>query len=76
MQTLREARIARYYSLARLGQEAGVNPRTIEAVERGKRLPRLLTARLLADALGVDPDAIVEFAAAKAAQLEEKAIAA
>ena len=61
---LREARRRRFYSAADLAEKAGVSAATIYAIEAGRELPVLRTARLLAAALEVDPLQVDEFRAA------------
>jgi transcriptional regulator with XRE-family HTH domain len=72
--TLREWRIRRLWSQHELARQSGVAVRTIINSETGKRVPRLLTMRRIADALEVDWNEIDEFQAA-VAELEEKAAA-
>jgi len=60
---LRDARQQRFYSAAALGKKAGVSEASILNMEVGRALPQLRTARLLAEALGVDPLTIDEFRA-------------
>jgi transcriptional regulator with XRE-family HTH domain len=59
---LREARLARYLSIRELGKRADVAPRTIVEAESGRRVPYFVTARKIAEALGVEPGDIEEFA--------------
>ena len=72
MPTLREVRIRKLLSRQALAERSGVSPRTIVAVERGENLPRLATARKLAEALGVAAQEVDEFRAAIEADLEGK----
>ena len=74
MPTLRELRIARLWSQRELARRAGVAEGTIVFAETGRRLPRLLTMRRIADALGVDWADVAEFREAVAG-VEEKAAA-
>ena len=74
MPTLRELRIARLWSQRELARRADVAEGTIIFAETGRRLPRLLTMRRIAVALGVDWSEIAEFRAAVAG-VEEKAAA-
>ena len=60
---LREARRRRFYSAHDLGVQANINPGTIYAIEAGRELPTLRTARLLATALEIDPLEVDEFRA-------------
>jgi transcriptional regulator with XRE-family HTH domain len=63
MQTLREARRARAFSIRRLAEEANVSPQTVMAAEQGKPI-RLESMRKMSAALGVAPLEIIEFRAA------------
>ena len=74
MATLREHRIRRLWSQRELARRAGVAERTVVNAETGRRLPRLLTMRRIADALGVDWRDVAEFRAAVEG-LEAKAAA-
>jgi len=74
MPTLRELRIARLWSQRELARRAGVAEGTVIFAETGRRLPRLLTMRRIADALGVDWSEIAEFRESVAG-VEEKAAA-
>jgi DNA-binding XRE family transcriptional regulator len=72
MPTLREVRIRQLLSRRALAEQSGVSSRTIAAVEDGENLPRLGTARKLADALGVAAEEVDEFRAAIEADLQGK----
>jgi len=61
---LRDARRRKFYSAADLAEKADVSAGTIYAVETGRELPVLRTARKLAAALDVDPLQVDEFRAA------------
>ncbi len=61
---MKELRIARLWSQRELASRAGVSENTIIYAETGRRLPRLLTMRRIADALGVDWNEVAEFRAA------------
>lgn len=61
MPTLRELRIGKLWSQRELARRANVAENTILYAETGKRLPRLLTMRRIADALGVDWAEVAEF---------------
>ena len=74
MPTLRELRIARLWSQRELARRAGVAEGTVIFAETGRRLPRLLTMRRIADALGVDWSEVAEFREAVTG-VEEKAAA-
>ncbi len=56
-------RIARLWSQRELASRAGVSENTVINIETGRRLPRLLTMRRIADALGVDWNGVAEFRA-------------
>ena len=71
MPTLRELRLRRLWSQRELARRSGVAEWTIIAAESGRRVPRLLTVRKIAEALGVDWAEVDEFRAA----IEEKAAA-
>lgn len=60
---LRELRLSRFLSIRELAARASVAPRTIVEAESGRRIPYFATARKIADALGVEPGEIDEFAA-------------
>jgi len=60
---LRDARRRRFYSAADLAEEGGVSAGVIYAIETGRELPTLRTARLLAAALEIDPLEVDEFRA-------------
>jgi transcriptional regulator with XRE-family HTH domain len=62
MQTLREARRSRAWSIRELSDQSGVATATIVSAEKGK-LIRLLSIRKLSESLGVDPVEIKEFRA-------------
>ena len=71
MPTLRELRLRRLWSQRELARRAGVAEWTVIAAESGRRVPRLLTVRKIAEALGVDWAEVDEFRAA----IEAKAAA-
>ena len=75
MPTLRELRIDRLWSQRELARRAGVAHGTIVSAETGQRLPRLLTMRRIADALGVDWRNVAEFREAVEGAIEGKAAA-
>jgi transcriptional regulator with XRE-family HTH domain len=60
VQPLKEWRLRRYWSFARLAKEAGVSTETLHRAERGGRLHEI-TQRKIADALGIRPSEIAEF---------------
>jgi transcriptional regulator with XRE-family HTH domain len=61
---LRQIRRRKAFSAADLGAKADLSMGTIYAIEHGRELPTLGTARRLAQALDVDPLEIDEFRAA------------
>lgn len=63
--TLRELRLRRFMTLKDLAERAGVGVSTITAIESGRELPAMRTARKLADALEVEPGEIDEARAAQ-----------
>ena len=71
MPTLRELRLRRLWSQRELARRAGVAEWTVIAAESGRRVPRLVTVRKLAEALGVEWAEVDEFRAA----IEAKAAA-
>ena len=75
MPTLRELRIRRLWSQRELARRAGVAEGTVVSAEAGRRPPRLLTMRRIADALGVDWTEIAEFRLTVEGAVEEKAAA-
>ena len=75
MPTLQELRLRRLWSQRELAKQAGVAEGTIVAAEAGRRPPRLLTMRRIAEALGVDWTEIAEFRATVDAAVEKKAAA-
>lgn len=60
MDLLFKLRRARGLTQDQLARESGVGKKTIQRIELGRVVPKLDTAKSLADALGVDPMAIVE----------------
>ena len=57
--SLREWRLRRHWSLRRLAREAGISTETLLRAERGGKMWPV-TARKLADALGVGEEQILE----------------
>ena len=76
MQTLKEVRAERLLSVRDLAERAGVAFSTVHNIEIGKREPSFRVIRQVADALGVEPGEITEFAAAIQAAKMGKAVAA
>ena len=58
---LKEWRERRLLTQRELAERIGVTTGTINRIERGVHQPRLATVRRLAEALGVDPDDLVEW---------------
>ena len=75
MVKLREARLGKFLSIRDLAQRAGVAPRTIVEAEAGRRVPYFVTARKIAEALGVEPGEIDEFAVRADEEFEGKGAA-
>jgi transcriptional regulator with XRE-family HTH domain len=59
-QRLRQLRVERALSLRALAQRSGVAFDTINKLELGHRPARLVTIRKLADALGVEPNELIQ----------------
>jgi transcriptional regulator with XRE-family HTH domain len=59
-QRLRQLRVERALSLRALAERSGVAFDTINKLELGHRPARLATIRKLADALGVEPKALMK----------------
>ena len=59
---LREARLRNFLSIRELASRAGVATRTIVQIEQGRQEPTYKTARKVAEALGMPPAEIDEFA--------------
>ena len=70
MATLRELRSQRLLSIRDLADQAEVAPGTIVRIEAGAPLPRFVTMRKIAAALGVEPGEVEEFARAIQARAE------
>jgi len=69
---LKEARAGKFLSIRELAQEAGVGASTIYAIESGRELPTLRSARKLAQTLQVEPMDVDEFRAAWERTLQGK----
>ena len=61
---LRELRLKKLLTIEELGKGAGLSPSTVRAIERGRELPSIRTARKLAEALEVSSEDIDEVQAA------------
>ena len=61
---LKEWRLRRYWTYRHLAKQAGVSTYTIQRAERGERVQEI-TARKVADALGLAVAQIVEFTDSK-----------
>ena len=57
---LRALRLAKFFSLRDLAEQADLNYMTIHRLEQGKQQATLRTIRRLAQALGVEPSQLVE----------------
>ena len=57
--SLRELRLAKFFSLRDLAEQADLNYMTIHRLEQGKQEATLRTIRKLAKALGVEPGELV-----------------
>ncbi len=75
MATLREARLAKFWTMKQLAQEAGVALSTVYYLETGRKSAHLSTMQKIAAALGVEPLTIDEFRKAWERNLEGKAAA-
>lgn len=64
MKTLREWRAERVMSTRDLAAKAGASHKTIIEIEYGRRRPHRHTMRRIAEALGVSPHDVTEFAEA------------
>lgn len=60
---LAEHRRRRFWTIRALADRAGVSTRTVVAVEHGHTVPRFATMLKIAEALGVEPLEVAEFAA-------------
>jgi transcriptional regulator with XRE-family HTH domain len=58
MATLRDLRVKKVWAQEDLARESGVSTAAISRLERGERLPRFVTIRKLAKALGVEASEI------------------
>ena len=61
---LREARVRRFLSMAKLAQKSKVSLSTIRDAEAGRHTPSLATCEKLGRALGIRPEMIAECRAA------------
>jgi transcriptional regulator with XRE-family HTH domain len=71
MASLNETRLRNLMTIRELAAAAEVSTKTIVDIEAGRTMPRPGTMRRIAAALGVEPVAIDEFAAAIDAAIEE-----
>jgi transcriptional regulator with XRE-family HTH domain len=76
MPTLKKWRARRLLTVRALATAAGVAPTTVYLVETGRSAPTFRVIRALSEALGVQPEEVVEFAAAIEAVGQGKAGAA
>jgi transcriptional regulator with XRE-family HTH domain len=58
--SVRKLRIERFMSQADLSRVAGVSPAHLGRLERNEHKPHLSTIRKIAEALGVDPNELVD----------------
>lgn len=72
MATLREARLAKFWTMRQLAQKAGVALSTIYYLETGQKAAHLATMQRIATALEIEPLAIVEFRKSWERNLEGK----
>ncbi len=57
---LKRLRVLNALTQAELAQKAGLTPAAVARIERNEAEPRMTTLRKLAEALGVDPAALVK----------------
>jgi len=65
MSTLKELRLKKLWSQAKLAKLSGVSRTTIVAIENNQHIPQLLTIHKLANALGIDASEIDDHDRAK-----------
>lgn len=65
MEHLGVIRINQNLSLRDLAERSGIAWVTIHAIERGRQVPQARSIRALSTALDVDPESVIEFAAAR-----------
>lgn len=58
---LREARERQFVTQQELAERTGLTEATISRIENGLNQPRISTVRRLADALGVQPEELVQW---------------
>jgi len=63
---LREVRERKFISQDDLSQTTGIAASTISRIESGLQAPRWVTIRKLAEALGVEPDELIDWNASTA----------
>jgi DNA-binding Xre family transcriptional regulator len=76
MPTLKEWRAQRLFTVRGLAEAAGVAPVTVHLIETGRSSPTFRVIRALCEALEVQPEEVMEFAAAIEAVGQGKAGAA
>jgi transcriptional regulator with XRE-family HTH domain len=62
MLTLRQARATRLLTVRALAERARIAPSTVYLIENGRSIPSFRVMERLSTALGVEPEAIAEFA--------------
>ena len=62
---LREVRERRFVTQAELSNRTGLTVANISRIENGVQRPRISTVRKLAEALGVEPEELVEWGPAE-----------
>ena len=70
---LREIRESKWKTQEELSAETGISISNISRIERGQQVPRISTVRKLAAALGVEPDALIDWGATEGAAEKGKA---
>ena len=65
---LREVRERLFVTQAELAERTGLTVSTVSRLENGLQRPRISTVRKLADALGVEPETLVEWGSNGAAE--------
>ncbi len=62
---LKEARVGKFLTMAKLAEKAGVSLYTIRNIETGASIPTLSVAAKIAEALEIEPAEIDEFRASR-----------